>query len=109
MGNALHERRLRMEEGIAQYGLDLAGQGAHGGSSVWMRAPEGIDTQVLADRLHSKGVLIEPGQSFFGGEERPRNYYRLGYSSIPASRINSGLQALASGIASMTDTGSIPP
>lgn len=108
MGNALHERRLKMEEGIAQFGLDLAGQGAHGGSSFWMRAPDGIDTQVLANRLRSKGVLIEPGQSFFGGEERPRNYYRLGYSSIASSRITSGLQALASEIETMADTGHIP-
>lgn len=107
-GSALHERRLEMEKGIAQYGLDLAGQGAHGGSSFWMRTPDGIDTQTLAERLRTKGVLIEPGQSFFGGDARPRDYYRLGYSSIPASRINDGLQALASGITSMTDTGYIP-
>ena len=107
MGNALHERRAKMEEAIAQTGLEVAGQGAHGGSSFWMRAPEGIDTQVLASRLRARGVLIEPGHSFFGGDEQPQNFYRLGYSSIPANRITEGLQALASEIDAMSKAGYI--
>lgn len=108
MSNALHERRTKMEEVIAQTGLQIAGQGAHGGSSFWMRAPETVDTQILAARLRARGVLIEPGQSFFGGEEQPQNFYRLGYSSIPTSRITDGLQALASEIEEMALAGPIP-
>ena len=107
MGSALHERRAKMEETIAQTGLNIAGQGAHGGSSFWMRAPEGIDTQVLANRLRARGVLIEPGHSFFGGDEQPQNFYRLGYSSITANRIPEGLQALASEIDAMSKAGYI--
>jgi GntR family transcriptional regulator/MocR family aminotransferase len=108
MGNALHERRQSMEEGITRYGLDVAGQGAHGGSSFWMRAPDGIDTKILAACLRSSGVLIEPGHSFFGAENQPRNFYRLGYSSIPANRIPDGLRALASEIDVMTKAGHTP-
>jgi GntR family transcriptional regulator/MocR family aminotransferase len=73
-----------------------------------MRAPDGIDTQALANRLRTRGVLIEPGQSFFGGTEQPQNFYRLGYSSIPASQINEGLKLLASEIDAMTKAGHIP-
>ncbi|MEQ6202053.1 PLP-dependent aminotransferase family protein [Sulfitobacter sp. HNIBRBA2951] len=101
MGNALHERRTLMEQTIDQHGLTVAGQGAHGGSSFWMRAPEDVDTHTLSNRLRSKGVLIEPGHSFFGGTEPPRNFYRLGYSSIPTNRIAGGMQALASELAIM--------
>jgi GntR family transcriptional regulator/MocR family aminotransferase len=108
MGNVLHERRTKMEEAIAQFGLSIAGQGAHGGSSFWMRAPDTIDTKQLATRARTRGVLIEPGESFFGGEDQPRNFYRLGYSSIPSSRISDGLQALASEIEAMTAAGHIP-
>jgi len=108
MGNVLHERRTAMEEAIAQYGLTIAGQGAHGGSSFWMRAPDGIDTRILATRLRNRSVLIEPGHSFFGGEDQQRNFYRLGYSSIPTSRISEGMKALASEIDSMTHSGHIP-
>ncbi|QUJ75894.1 PLP-dependent aminotransferase family protein [Sulfitobacter albidus] len=107
MGNALHDRRARMEEGIRAHGLQVAGQGAHGGSSFWMRAPDHIDTHALAARLRQRGVLIEPGQSFFGGAERPRNFYRLGYSSIPATRIADGLAELARGIAQTSGIGHI--
>lgn len=106
-GSALHERRSRMEEGIAKYGLEIAGQGAHGGSSFWMRAPEGIDTKILAGRLRARSVLIEPGQSFFGGDMVPKNFYRLGYSSIPTARISDGLQALTSEIDVMVKAGYI--
>ena len=37
-----------MEEAIRDHGLVVAGQGGFGGSSFWMRAPEGVDTEVLA-------------------------------------------------------------
>jgi len=107
MGSALHERRTKMEEGIAKFGLTIAGQGAHGGSSFWMRAPEGIDAKLLASRLRNRGVLIEPGQSFFGGEDKPQNFFRLGYSSIHPSRILNGLQELAAEIEDMIPSGSI--
>ncbi len=108
MGSALHERRAAMEDSIARYGLRVAGQGAHGGSSFWMRAPEGIDTKRLAERLRARSVLIEPGHSFFGGEDQPSNFYRLGYSSIPANRIADGLKELATEIAIMSPAGHIP-
>ena len=98
MGTALHERRICMEEGIAAQGLQIAGQGAHGGSSFWMRAPEGTNTETLAQHLQQQGVLIEPGRSFFGGDQQPANFYRLGYSSIPATRISGGLELIARAI-----------
>ncbi|MEP1768031.1 MAG: PLP-dependent aminotransferase family protein [Sulfitobacter sp.] len=106
VSNAMHARRAVMEATIPKCGLQIAGQGAHGGSSFWMRAPEGIDTKVLATRLGRQGVLIEPGHSFFGDENQPDNFYRLGYSSIPSSRIEEGLQRLASEIELMRSSGS---
>ncbi|UWR22765.1 PLP-dependent aminotransferase family protein [Sulfitobacter sp. S190] len=107
MSTALHERRATMEDCIRGLGLEIAGQGAHGGSSFWMRAPEGVNTSELAERLKSRDVLIEPGHSFFGGDEQPVNFYRLGYSSIPASRIPAGLKLLAHEINQMRRLGPI--
>lgn len=98
MGAALHERRTVMQTAIADNGLQIAGQGAYGGSSYWMRAPEHINTRHLARTLQSRGVLIEPGESFFGGEGRPHHFYRLAYSSIPASRIAEGIRLVAAEI-----------
>ncbi len=92
---ALKARRAVMQDAIEQSGLTVAGQGAFGGSSFWMQAKPSTDTELLAQRLQSDGVLIEPGHSFFGGEAPPKNYYRLGYSSIPSERIPEGITRIA--------------
>ncbi|GGA97203.1 MocR-like pyridoxine biosynthesis transcription factor PdxR [Allosediminivita pacifica] len=95
----LAERRRVLERAIAEHGLGVAGRGAHGGSSVWMRAPEGCDTGILAERLREVSVLIEPGAPFFSAGRPPRNYYRLGYSSIPSERIPNGVARIAEALA----------
>ncbi len=99
MGAALHERRVVMEQAMTDHGLQVSGRGYYGGSSFWMRAPETVDTDHLARKLQSKGVLIEPGRAFFAGDLRPTNYYRLAYSSIPTSRISEGVAMIAKEIA----------
>jgi GntR family transcriptional regulator / MocR family aminotransferase len=95
MSSALQERRGVMEKALAENRLTISGRGDHGGSSFWMRAPEGVDTDDLARRLMARGVLIEPGRAFFAGAVRPANYYRLAYSSIPAARIAEGVAIVA--------------
>ena len=96
MGTAFHERRLAMGDAFLQHGLAVAGQGAFGGSSFWMRGPDGVDTEVVAERLRIKGVLIEPGRPFFTTEDAPKNYYRLAYSSLPVHKITEGVALIAS-------------
>jgi GntR family transcriptional regulator/MocR family aminotransferase len=94
----LNERCEVMHQAIKDNGLTVAGQGAHGGSSIWMRAPQGTDTEKLAKKLMLQGVLIEPGRTFFHGTNRPREYYRLAYSSIPTDRIPEGIRLIAESI-----------
>ncbi len=91
MGRAFHERRNAIDAAIADHGLTIAGQGTYGGSSVWMRAPETVDTTLLAQKLRQKGVLIEPGAPFFDGENPPLHFFRLAYSSIPVHLIADGI------------------
>jgi GntR family transcriptional regulator/MocR family aminotransferase len=92
---ALKTRRAVMQDAIDQSGLTVAGKGAFGGSSFWMRANPTIDTEILAAELKSEGVLIEPGHPFFTGDTPPKNFYRLGYSSIPSERIPEGVARIA--------------
>ncbi len=40
-------------------------------------------------------VVIEPGAVHFFGPKRPRNTFRLGFSSIPAEKIAPGIEKLA--------------
>jgi GntR family transcriptional regulator/MocR family aminotransferase len=98
MKNAYRRRRQVMAEAIAAEGLTVAGQGGFGGSSFWMRAPDGVDTETLALRLRTEGVLIEPGRAFFAGDG-PRNFYRLAYSSIAPQRIPEGIARIAATLA----------
>jgi GntR family transcriptional regulator/MocR family aminotransferase len=102
IGVALTERRRLVDEAVKEHGLTVAGRGAHGGSGLWMKAPEGVDTQDLAYRLRQDSVLIEPGAPFFARHDRPRNFYRLGYSSIHASRIDEGVARVAAALAQAT-------
>ncbi len=102
MGRAYQERRNVLDAAIAEHGLTVAGRGTYGGSSVWMRAPVGVNTNFLSERLRLDSVLIEPGAAFFAGPEKPTRYYRLAYSSIPSHRIRDGLGIVARAIRAAT-------
>jgi len=95
MGLAYAKRRAVMEAAIGAEGLQVAGRGTFGGSSFWMRAPEGVNTSELALRLREQGVLIEPGRAFFAAGDDNHSHYRLAYSSIPAERIPEGIGLIA--------------
>jgi GntR family transcriptional regulator/MocR family aminotransferase len=95
LNQAYKRRRTTMDEAIAAHGLEIAGRGAFGGSSFWMRAPDHVDTDLLAARLRPRGVLIEPGRIFFAPGTAPRNYYRIAYSSISQTRIPEGIALVA--------------
>ncbi|QYX57507.1 PLP-dependent aminotransferase family protein [Roseovarius sp. SCSIO 43702] len=95
LGQTFARRRSAMVEALEHHGLSIAGTGRFGGSSIWMRAPDGVDTGALDLALRRQGVLIEPGAPFFHREAPPRNHYRLAYSSIPSERIRDGIAILA--------------
>lgn len=98
MSNTLARRRDALDTAIEQHGLTVAGRGVVGGSSIWMSAPENVDTTKLAQKLQSQSVHIEPGEPFFSGPNRPQNHYRLGYSSIACKRIAPGIKLIADAI-----------
>ena len=101
MSRAYHERRNVMDTALSTEGLTIAGQGSYGGSSIWLRGPDGLDTTELATRLRGKGVLIEPGAPFFAAAIPPTEYFRLAYSSIPSSRISEGVSLISKEIKSI--------
>jgi GntR family transcriptional regulator/MocR family aminotransferase len=91
----LAERAEVVIEGLQRHLPEFAFSCAAGGSSVWVRGPDWLDSRALAERVRSAGVLIEPGDVFFHRADPPRQYFRLGFSSIPVTRIDAGLQRLA--------------
>ncbi|RYH02215.1 PLP-dependent aminotransferase family protein [Salipiger sp. IMCC34102] len=97
MRTALHARRRILDEALARHSLTIEGVGVYGGSSVWVRAGETVDTERLAQDLLTRDVLIEPGAPFFAAEG-PSNAIRLAYSSIPQGRIPEGIARIAAAI-----------
>lgn len=94
LGNAFAERRRVAMEAIRAHRLTVEGEG---GSSLWLRAEESVDTQKIAQYLYGQSVLIEAGHPFFA-RGAPRNFYRLAYSSIPAERIPEGISRIAAAL-----------
>ncbi len=84
-----------MGEALARHLPDSATTPSFGGTSYWLRGPEGLDSEALARAALEDGVVIEPGAVHFFGPERPRNTFRLGFSSIPAEKIAPGIEKLA--------------
>ena len=89
------KRRTAVVEAIGETELKMAGAAQFGGSSLWIKAPDGTDTEDLAARLLEVGVVIEPGAPFFSGQSSPKEFFRLGYSSIPDGRIAEGIRRIA--------------
>jgi GntR family transcriptional regulator/MocR family aminotransferase len=72
-----------------------------GGTSFWVKGPDKLDSEALSRMAAQKGILIEPGRIDFGGPDAPRNYFRLGFSSIEEKKIEPGIKLLADTIAEM--------
>ncbi|MEC8040670.1 MAG: PLP-dependent aminotransferase family protein [Pseudomonadota bacterium] len=102
MSRLLAERRAVMQAALLDHGLTIAGSGTFGGSSFWMKAPEGVDMEQVRQQLQADSVLIESGDRFFTGAQAPRNHYRLAYSSIPSDRIAEGVARIAQAIADVS-------
>jgi GntR family transcriptional regulator/MocR family aminotransferase len=99
-----HIRRLGVSLGSRAQQLDAALQKhlpefsfllGEGVSSCWLKGPDGLDGTKLAAAAQKKGVLVETGDIFFMGDNPPNHFLRLGFSSIPAERIEPGIVALA--------------
>ncbi len=67
-----------------------------GGTAYWVRGPDALDVQALHTAAMKEGVLIEPGDVYYeDSASAPRNVFRLGFSSIDASRIAEGVSRVA--------------
>lgn len=69
-----------------------------GGTSFWVKGPASLDSEALARDCAKQGLLIEPGRINFGAKSQPRNYFRLGFSSIEERKIEPGIRLLSENI-----------
>lgn len=70
-------------------------QPSFGGSCYWVKGPEGLDSAELQQKAKEESILIESGGIHFLDDPAPKNFFRLGYSSISTDRIEPGIAKLA--------------
>jgi GntR family transcriptional regulator/MocR family aminotransferase len=98
LSSAFDERRKRLVSSLQMHMPQWRAYDAAGGSSVWLEGPRGADTRNIAERVASRGVLIEPGDRFFDGPNKPTRYMRLGISSISLQHIEPGIKELSAAV-----------
>jgi DNA-binding transcriptional MocR family regulator len=62
---------------------------------IWVRLPDGMDDQAVADRAEASGVIVAPGRPFYAAEP-PAGYLRLSYAGTEqVSDLEEGARRLA--------------
>lgn len=100
--NRNYKARWRaMDEALRKYLPESHIQPTFGGSSYWIKGPENLDADELQKRAMEESILIESGTIHFIEDSPPKNYFRLGFSSISTAQIDEGIKKLAGLINSM--------
>lgn len=93
------ERRIALRDALNHYRpLSIAIAPAKGGTSYWVKGPDGLNAADLVEAARSRGVLIEPADAYFLDRTQGRNMFRLGVTSLPAARIRDGVAELSEAI-----------
>lgn len=90
------ERRELLTKAFSKYLPQFEIMPSQGGSGAWIKGPDGLNTQTLAENCAARGVLIEPGDIFFRkSSTASKSHLRLGYAAIPGNLIDAGVKELA--------------
>jgi GntR family transcriptional regulator / MocR family aminotransferase len=73
-----------------------------GGTAYWVKGPDAVDSEVLAEKALQHGIFIEPMRITFAGPSISRNHFRLAFSSIDEHKIAPGIKLLAETIREMS-------
>ncbi len=107
VSTAYRDRWEVMNEALATHLPDPARKPTFGGSSYWIKGQSSLDARELEAAAAERGILIEPGDVCFMHEPTPKNFFRLGVSSIPLDRIEPGIRQLAELIETRASRGRI--
>ena len=94
VNQVMQERLQRAASALARHLPEFEVRLPQGGASLWVRAPDWVDGNELAQVARRHGVLIEPGNVFHAQPPYPCPNFRLRLSSIAAATIGPGIEAL---------------
>lgn len=95
LSHAYRDRWRTMGDALTRHLPHSARIPTFGGTSFWVEGPADLDSKALQQRALDAGILIECGDVFFMADPPPLNFFRLGFSSISADRIEPGIRKLA--------------
>ncbi len=101
LSQAFRKRWETMDKALASHAPLSAIAPAFGGSSFWVELPKSVSAKQLEERAAAAGIIMNAGDNYFADRAGPKNYIRLGFSSIPEERIEEGIGKLAGIIAEM--------
>jgi GntR family transcriptional regulator/MocR family aminotransferase len=94
-GHSLKQRWAAMQSALGTHLKSCRLRRTVGGTAFWIEGPATLDARVLENAAANVGVLIEPGDVHFLSDVGPRQFFRLGFSSISLDRIEPGIKLLA--------------
>jgi len=93
---AYQQRGAELTAALARWLPDFTAVPITGSSSCWLQGPAWLDATELSQAALAEGVVVEPGNVFFmDGANAPRNFLRVGFTSIRAEHIGPGIEKLA--------------
>ncbi|MGE6915529.1 PLP-dependent aminotransferase family protein [Achromobacter kerstersii] len=93
---AYQRRGAELAQALARYLPDFTPTPITGSSSCWLEGPTWLKAADLSEAALAEGVVVEPGDVFFmDGADAPRNFLRVGFTSIRPELIGPGIEKLA--------------
>lgn len=95
ISHTLYHRSQIMKSLLDEYFPGGATKSDFGGSSYWVKGHAQLDARDLAESATARGIMIDPGNSFYYPGTEKFNFFRLGFASITAEKIRAGLPLLS--------------
>jgi len=93
------ERLIALRDALNHYRpMSIAVAPVRGGTCYWVHGPLGLEVDALVEAARARGILIEPAQSYFDDPSQAKGAFRLGVTSLPATRIREGVAQLSEAI-----------
>lgn len=93
---AYQKRGAELAQALARHLPDFTAIPITGSSSCWLQGPPWLNAAALSEAALAEGVVVEPGDVFFmDGANAPRNFLRVGFTSIRPEHIEPGIARLA--------------
>ncbi len=103
LGRIFRERMIALRDALNHYlPQSIAIAPVRGGTTFWVRGPEGLDARDLARSSETRGVLIEPVSHYYASAAAPANVFRMSVTGIQATKIRQGVATLAELIREMS-------